>query len=982
MSNLSIGLVTLPSEETNQLISFLEKLGVQIVYNIAPDEVQDFHIENEELNVWLLNVDDGHWHDNIDRLLDESDASIYFNEPETLSKQSHAEYWCQNLVNRLYELTGLTDSLELQAGTEASLEGSDVKNDSSDDQIEITSMDVDNEVEEKVSFSAVDSIEESIEAGDQLTSALDELESNSIGLPSDIAAELVSELEDISPDLNTYVEESLSLTDEPKEAETIEISAPIDTSLDVDSNIVNEELSVDEDLSFDEEISDIALDETELDQMLEISELTEDLEKFEAFEETTDDLSLDEFVQDDFLQENESDKLDSESHESTLLEITEPSSQADITIAELGEVPYSHDSVSTEELGSNEIVESIDFSNSSIPMLESARDDIHADLHSIYEIEEEQSQALTDKEVQAETEPQVESNYETESKFENESKLEIESNKQNEIQMDSDFDLVSLEEADEIEIPILEHELEAEIVSDLELVSDDLSLDDGALEELISGKADFLKDLEPETVTDEAIGLSGDSDEIQLEEISLSLEEFEEEKLTGKAVFIEDEVQTEDGVIEESSEKNANNTESDFADLGLSLESIEEERPITGKAVFIDEDDEFYDSVEPNAEISDIDETETIEIEASISELSLELTESQRKSGRAIFIEEELEDLEAESVEESSSSDEEEINLPDEQEFGFEMEEMDSAESIKENLIEDVLPSQVSNNEAEELSESQYKEEINLGHLQLVEETSVLEEDIAFEADTAIEADIALKNDKEQEESSQEKVFEIPMLEDSAMELEFDELVEAPSKPQEKVPCWAIGASLGGPAAVKRFLQSLPADIKASFIITQHIDDSFLPVLAEILTTTSSFDVKVANGSNPMESGRVYLAPLKGKIVFLKDGSMLVDHSQKWSEPYSPCIDDVVSSLASVYGDKSGAIIFSGMGQDGLKGAKKMIQEGGQVWVQSLDTCANPSMPEAILNAELASVVDTPEKLAEKLAEHLNETNKLSNFGS
>ena len=86
-----------------------------------------------------------------------------------------------------------------------------------------------------------------------------------------------------------------------------------------------------------------------------------------------------------------------------------------------------------------------------------------------------------------------------------------------------------------------------------------------------------------------------------------------------------------------------------------------------------------------------------------------------------------------------------------------------------------------------------------------------------------------------------------------------------------------------------------------------------------------------------------------------------------------PCIDDVIESLAAIYGKKSGAIIFSGMGQDGLNGVKKMLSSDGQVWAQSVDTCANSSMPEAVINAGLASVVAAPEMLADRLVSYLNQ---------
>jgi chemosensory pili system protein ChpB (putative protein-glutamate methylesterase) len=223
------------------------------------------------------------------------------------------------------------------------------------------------------------------------------------------------------------------------------------------------------------------------------------------------------------------------------------------------------------------------------------------------------------------------------------------------------------------------------------------------------------------------------------------------------------------------------------------------------------------------------------------------------------------------------------------------------------------------------------------------------------------------------QEAESEEV-EIPMLDEEAPSMEFEQISVAVNSNQDSdvLPCWVIGASLGGPAAVKRFIQCIPKDIKASFIIAQHIDESFLKVLAEILTTNSQFEVSIATGSNEMKQGTFFLAPLNGKTVFLQDGSMLVDRSQKWSGPYLPCIDDVIDSVSQSYGANSGAIIFSGMGEDGLAGARKMRERGGIVWAQSVETCANSSMPESIINNDQADFIGTPEELAEALVKRLN----------
>ena len=221
MSNLSIGLVTSPSEESKQLISLLEALGVQVAYHITPQDISSLHIEDESLNVWLLNVDDDHWHDNIDQLLDESDASIYFNEPGTLSKQSHPDFWCQKLVSRLYELTGLTEeTIAQQKVSEPKIQ----KASPATEKIVSSASKSQTKIEPAQSGSPRNKPEEKVtlESADELSSALDQLETSSIGLPSDIAADLVSELESISPDLDNAIEDSISLESELSFGEDIE----------------------------------------------------------------------------------------------------------------------------------------------------------------------------------------------------------------------------------------------------------------------------------------------------------------------------------------------------------------------------------------------------------------------------------------------------------------------------------------------------------------------------------------------------------------------------------------------------------------------------------------------------------------------------------------------------------------------------------------------------------------------------------------
>lgn len=872
MSNLSIGLVTSPSEESKLLISLLGALGVQVTYHITPQEISNVHIEDESLNVWLLNVDDDHWHDNIDQLLDESEASIYFNEPGTLSKQSHPDFWCQKLVSRLYELTGLSEETTSQPQTpQAKVQKTETVTEKNSSSASQTQANIEPKGStQKDSTNTKPETKVSLESADELSSALDQLETSSIGLPSDIAADLVSELESISPDLDSAIEDSVSLESELSFGRDIETAEDFGDDLDFSLENEDDELSI-------------------LDEKVELED-----EPLEVFSEINLDVPEPDF------------SIDQEESAGIVDEImalaTEPEE-------------------SFEDIQSTEIsLDEIDFSNSSIPVLESAREDDQKTLESYYGARDDEDD-----------QPPV--------------------------------DDISLQDSNEFETTEIDIELlpEEPIDSGLELESE-LSFDIDESTQEIFGKANFITGENTEQTESSAGEDISELDEgLKLDDLALT--SIEEEEIEGKAVFLEgDEPKPiEEKVLIEQEQ------EQELEQDGLSLQSIEETLPITGRAVFLEEESEKKPE-------SSVEETELLDDGG----LSLESNFEGLTTGKAEFI---IDDQPNESelakqppiaektvvVDEKTKDDPSGLSLEP-------IDEQNQASSLNEDTPEiQEAPIEVPEPELPAPELSHPEQEMDHQITDHDEDFSSIDElDFDVDLDVELTKPASTTEMDDVTELSVPQEFEIPMLEESATGLDFEEVVQQPSA-SELTPCWVIGASLGGPAAVKRFLQSLPADINASFIVTQHIDENFLPVLAEILTSNSHFEVQIAKGSNSISAGKIYLAPLKGKLIFLKDGSMLVDHSQKWSEPYLPCIDDVIESLAGIYGKKSGAIIFSGMGQDGLNGVKKMSLLDGQVWAQSIETCANSSMPEAVINAGLASVVASPEMLADRLVSYLNQ---------
>lgn len=181
---------------------------------------------------------------------------------------------------------------------------------------------------------------------------------------------------------------------------------------------------------------------------------------------------------------------------------------------------------------------------------------------------------------------------------------------------------------------------------------------------------------------------------------------------------------------------------------------------------------------------------------------------------------------------------------------------------------------------------------------------------------------------------------------------------------------WVLGASLGGPEAVKRFLNNLPADIPVAFIITQHLGANFVGLLAEQLNRSTRLNVIAPSEGHVFLEGDVLIAPVDERITVNPIGNIELEGIREQTN-YSPSIDMVISDMAKRYGSRAGAIIFSGMGDDGKKGCAKLLEEGGQVWLQSRESCVISSMPDNVKRICDVHYVGNPEQLAKQLAKHI-----------
>lgn len=188
---------------------------------------------------------------------------------------------------------------------------------------------------------------------------------------------------------------------------------------------------------------------------------------------------------------------------------------------------------------------------------------------------------------------------------------------------------------------------------------------------------------------------------------------------------------------------------------------------------------------------------------------------------------------------------------------------------------------------------------------------------------------------------------------------------------------WVLGASLGGPEAVSEFLKALPPNLPLSFVYAQHIDTNFSTLLSEVMARNTHLKAVLLQGGEVLSHGQLGIVPVENCLRFRPLGRVENTHDD-WPGPYAPAIDQVISDIAAVYGECSGAIIFSGMGEDGARSCQTLHRRGGCVWAQEPASCICPSMPEAAIASGLVQYQASPAQLAEALARRY--TNPHSNF--
>lgn len=176
----------------------------------------------------------------------------------------------------------------------------------------------------------------------------------------------------------------------------------------------------------------------------------------------------------------------------------------------------------------------------------------------------------------------------------------------------------------------------------------------------------------------------------------------------------------------------------------------------------------------------------------------------------------------------------------------------------------------------------------------------------------------------------------------------------------------AIGVSTGGPSTLLRLLAEVPANFPAPILVAQHMPQGWTRTLAEQLDRSVRLRVREAGETERLADGTVYIAAGGAHLVL--SGPREARAARDPGARYTPSADLLLRSVAEVYGRRGLGVILTGMGDDGLEGARAIRSAGGAVFAQDEASSIIYGMPRVVAEAGLAQWVAPPDEIGRHLA--------------
>ena len=187
----------------------------------------------------------------------------------------------------------------------------------------------------------------------------------------------------------------------------------------------------------------------------------------------------------------------------------------------------------------------------------------------------------------------------------------------------------------------------------------------------------------------------------------------------------------------------------------------------------------------------------------------------------------------------------------------------------------------------------------------------------------------------------------------------------------------AIGSSAGGLQPLMSFFDCTPHD-QATYIILRHMPFDYQSQLQNILQKHSKLIIVEAKNETIIEKDTIYMPPASMYMTIKEDRLYLQKRTKETLFP-NWSINVFFNSLADAKGKKSIAIILSGAGSDGSKGAVSVSQAGGMVIAQTPDSCQHSSMPKNVIKTGIVDHILPTIEMPHIVLQHVNTILKNAN---
>jgi two-component system chemotaxis response regulator CheB len=193
---------------------------------------------------------------------------------------------------------------------------------------------------------------------------------------------------------------------------------------------------------------------------------------------------------------------------------------------------------------------------------------------------------------------------------------------------------------------------------------------------------------------------------------------------------------------------------------------------------------------------------------------------------------------------------------------------------------------------------------------------------------------------------------------------------------RRRIEIVAIGTSTGGPNALAEVLPRIPKDFPVPIVLVQHMPPIFTRLLADRLGSHSAIPIHEGSAGIVLAPGQAWIAPGNFHMTVKRTaaGSRLELNQDAPENSCRPAVDVLFRSVAEAYGESVLGVVMTGMGSDGVHGAQRIHERGGEVIIQDEASSVVWGMPGLVHAAGQADAVYPLDQLSQEITRRVVES--------